>query len=48
MIRAAVLVRAGLMTYVPPCSCEAKVHRTCVHHGAEWVRIVDRLERAGL
>lgn len=34
-----VLVQAGLMTDVPPCSCGKVVHRNCVHHGAAWIRV---------
>ena len=38
-----VLVRAGLMTDVPPCSCRKVIHRNCVHHGAAWRRIRSNL-----
>ncbi|BBX30507.1 hypothetical protein B7435_30085 [Mycolicibacterium peregrinum] len=34
-----VLVEAGLMTDVPPCSCGRTVHRNCVHHSQGWTRI---------
>ncbi len=34
-----VLVEAGLMTDVPPCSCGRTVHRNCVHHSCRWIRI---------
>ncbi|OBG32437.1 hypothetical protein [Mycolicibacter heraklionensis] len=47
-----VLVEAGLMTDVPPCSCGRRfrrgggretLDRNCVHHGPEWIRIRERL-----
>lgn len=41
-----VLVAAGLMTDVPPCSCAKTVHRACVHHGENWLRIRSNLEVA--
>lgn len=33
------LVDAGLMTDVPPCSCGPTIHRNCVHHSDGWIRI---------
>ncbi len=43
---AEVLVAAGLMTDVPPCSCGKVIHRNCVHHGEAWQRIRGRLGAA--
>lgn len=34
----------GLMTDIPPCRCPAAgVATNCVHHGAAWKRIGERL-----
>lgn len=34
----------GLMTDVPPCTCpRGRVAPNCVHHGAAWKRIHERL-----
>lgn len=39
-----VLVDAGLMTDVPPCSCErGQISPVCVHHSPAWLRIRERL-----
>lgn len=39
-VDAQVLVAAGLMTDVSPCSCpKGAVAKTCVHHSAEWLGI---------
>lgn len=36
---AQVLIAAGLMTDVPPCSCpKGAVAKTCVHHSAGWLQ----------
>lgn len=46
MSGAEVLVSAGLMTDVPPCSCGKVIHRACVHHGEVWRRIRANLDAA--
>ena len=46
MTAADVLVRAGLMADVPPCTCGKTIASTCVHHSPEWLRICGRLADA--
>lgn len=40
-----VLVEAGLMTDVPPCSCGKSTHGSCVHHSPGWLRIRRNLSK---
>jgi hypothetical protein len=40
------LVSAGLMTDVPPCSCRTGLHQNCVHHSPAWLRIRNNIARA--
>lgn len=40
-----IVVEAGLMTDVPPCSCGKSTHGSCVHHGQRWLRIRRNLAR---